>query len=246
MSTTNEAARLEAVSLSLGQKAILKNINCRIQAGVVTAIIGESGSGKSTLLYTLNGLLTVDAGQVVVLGERLPVADPRRLRQKIGFAVQDAALMPHLNLYNNLSLMARLNLWSEERIQQRFEQIMQLLEMDSSLASHYPHELSGGQQQRASLGRAFMLKPPLLLLDEPFSAVDPITRHGIYDRFEALRASETGTVVMVTHDLKEAQRLASQIIVLKDGQIVQSGELEAIRSAPVNDYIKRLFEAGLA
>lgn len=240
-------AHLEAVSLSLARKPVLKAVSCSIPTGRVVAVVGESGSGKSTLLQMLNGLLVPDAGQVTLLGERLPVADPWQLRQKIGFAVQDAALMPHLSLFDNLTLMARLNRWSNEAdIRSRFEKLMQLLEMDVSLAGQYPYQLSGGQRQRASLGRAFMLKPPLLLLDEPFSAVDPITRLDIYSRFEALLASEPATVVMVTHDLKEAQRLASHIIVLKDGQIAQADELEAVRLRPANDYVARLFKAGLS
>lgn len=234
-------ARLESVQVRAGGKTILEQIDCEIEAGTVVAIIGESGSGKSTLLHTLNGLLTPTAGRAVVLGETLPARDICALRLRIGFAVQNAALMPHLRVFDNLTIMARLIGWSASRIQDRFEHLMELLELSISLGTHYPHQLSGGQQQRVSLGRAFMLDPELLLLDEPFSAVDPITRVGIYDRFEALMATGTRSAVIVTHNLKEAERLADRLIVIKDGRILQTGSMAQVREQPADSYIARLF-----
>lgn len=239
-------ARLQSLDAELGGRLILNDLSLTIDTNKVTAIIGESGSGKSTLLYSLNGMVTASSGEVEVLGESLATADLVRLRRKIGFAVQDAALMPHFRVYENMTLMARLMGTDEVDMRAHFHVMMELLELDPSLGEVYPHQLSGGQQQRISLGRAFMMKPPLLLLDEPFSAVDPITRLGIYDRFEALLTMDPVSVVMVTHDLKEASRLAENIIVLKDGRLMQAGTLDEVRKAPAQDYVAHLFDAGLS
>lgn len=239
-------ASLQSLYVKRGNHQALSDLSLKIDANRVTAIIGESGSGKSTLLYSLNGIVAAASGEVEVLGESLATADLIKLRRKIGFAVQDAALMPHLRVYENMTLMARLMGIDDADIRAHFRVMMELLELDPNLGEVYPHQLSGGQQQRISLGRAFILKPPLLLLDEPFSAVDPITRLGIYDRFEALLQADPVSVVMVTHDLKEASRLADDIIILKDGRLIQAGKLDEVRQAPAHDYVARLFEVGLS
>jgi len=235
------AAEMVDLGVKLGNRVILKHLNCQIAAGQITALVGESGSGKSTLLYTMNGLVRPNAGRLTVLGLPFPPANADLFRRRIGFAVQSSALMPHLSAFDNLTLMAKLTGWPPDKTRERFDKLMSVLGLDSALGEHYPHQLSGGQQQRISLGRAFMLNPEMLLLDEPFSAVDPITRSEIYDRFEALMEIEPKSVVIVTHNLAEAERLADQIIVLKEGEIVQQGEVSVIRRHPANDYVARLF-----
>ena len=239
-------ARLQSLDVVLGARAILRDLSAEIRAHKVTAIVGESGSGKSTILHSLNGMVSGVRGQVEVFGKPLASQDLVQLRRKIGFAVQNAALMPHLRVYENMTLMARLDGMDEAAMRARFQKLMALLELDVAYGDYYPHQLSGGQRQRISLGRAFMKKPSLLLLDEPFSAVDPMTRLGIYDRFEALLAAEPVSVVMVTHDLREAKRLAEDIIVIKEGRVIQAGRLQDVQAAPAHDYVAQLFVAGLA
>lgn len=232
---------MSGVTVKVDDKTILHDINYQIHAGTVVALVGESGSGKSTFLYTLNGSLVPSSGQVTVLGQELPMENPVILRRRMGLAVQNSALMPHLRVFDNVTIMARLVGWSAQRIKERFEQLMVLLELDPAMGKRYPYQLSGGQQQRINLGRAFMLNPEMLLLDEPFSSVDPITRRGIYDQFEALMAAEQKSAVMVTHNLTEATRLADQLVVLRQGNIVQTGTAEEIIEQPVNDYVAKLW-----
>lgn len=233
----------DQVSIRIGDKLILDGVSCKVAAGAVVAILGESGSGKSTMLHAINGSLPSSAGCLTVLGERLPVHRPETLRRRMGFAIQNAALMPHLRVFENLTIMARLGGWPKERMQRRFKHLMELLELDPALGTRYPHELSGGQQHRVSLGRAFMLDPEMLLLDEPFSAVDAITRGSIFESFEALMAVEHRSAIMVTHNLREARRLADELIVVRAGQIMQTGSFNVIAAHPANDYVERLFAA---
>ena len=244
MKAAQTIVAMTGVSIKIDGKVILHDINYQINAGTVVALVGESGSGKSTFLYTLNGLLVPSSGQITVLGQELPTKNPAALRRRIGLAVQNSALMPHLRVFDNLTIMARLVGWPVSRIQARFVQLMALLELDTAMGECYPHQLSGGQQQRISLGRAFMLGPEMLLLDEPFSALDPITRRSVSDRFEALMAAEKKSAVLVTHNLAEAERLADQLVVLHQGRIVQTGTAEEIIKQPVNDYVARLWVKG--
>jgi osmoprotectant transport system ATP-binding protein len=136
--------------------------------------------------------------------------------------------------------------WDAPRRERRFVHLMELMELDPALGARHPHELSGGQQQRVSLCRAMMVEPPLLLLDEPFSAVDPITRLGIHDHFRRLAEAEPVTVVLVTHDMREAVELASELVVLREGRVAQAGSCEAVLAAPAAPWIARLFEAQLS
>ncbi|MEE4297844.1 MAG: ATP-binding cassette domain-containing protein [Pseudomonadales bacterium] len=229
------------VAKRFGSTEVLRDVDLAIAAGRTTAVIGESGSGKSTLLQMINGLVRPDAGEVRVFGERVGPDTVLGIRRRTGYAVQGSALFPHLTVRENVTLLARLEGWSASRREDRLAHLMALVELVPELAGRYPHELSGGQQQRVSLCRAMMLEPPLLLLDEPFSAVDPITRMGIHDHFRRLAASEPVTVVLVTHDLREAVELASELVVLGDGGVARAGAVEAVRSAPGAPWIERLF-----
>lgn len=205
------------------------------------ALVGESGSGKSTLLQLVNGLVHPDAGSVSLFGEPIDYADLPAIRRNMGFAVQGAGLFPHLTTFENITLVARLNGWAKEKIEARVELLFGLLDLDPVLAQRYPHTLSGGQQQRAALCRAMMLNPPLLLLDEPFSALDPITRRSIHEEFLRLQAAESRSIVMVTHDMDEALRLASYLVILKEGEVIQAGAIEAVQAAPADAYVEHLF-----
>ena len=205
-----------------------------------TALIGESGSGKSTLLHLICGLLRPEHGQVQVFGKPLDYANLVPLRRRMGFAVQGAALFPHMTVYDNVTLVSRIDGWSQPEINQRFTQLMDMLNLAASLRDRYPHELSGGQQQRVSLCRAMMLNPPLLLLDEPFSSLDPMTRYAIQREFLRVQEAEKRTILLVTHDISEVFLLADDVIMLQRGRLVQTGAVSQVAQAPANDYVAEL------
>lgn len=234
------------VTKSYGNKTILESLSLRIPANVTTAIVGESGSGKSTLLQMANGLVLPDSGQVSVLESELDADNRISKRLQIGYSVQGAALFPHLSVSENITIMATLLQWPADKTRARLDTLIELLEVDRELLPRYPFSLSGGQQQRVSLCRAMMLNPPLLLLDEPFSALDPLTRESIQDEFHKIQAVETRSMVLVTHDMQEALKLAQEIIVLREGKVEQQAAATEIQANPANEYVSSLFNIGVA
>lgn len=238
------AIELDGVSKRFGANEVLRDVSLTLPAGSTTAVVGESGSGKSTLLKLINGIHRADAGDVRVGAERVPhEANLPAFRQRIGYAVQGAGLFPHLNAKANVTLTASLAGWGEDRIQPRYDELLTAVGLATDVGERYPHELSGGQQQRLGLCRAFMLAPEVLLLDEPFSAVDPLTRLAIHDEFAALRDAEQTTTVLVTHDMAEALKLADAVAVIREGRIDQFGASADVHAAPANDYVRSLFRA---
>jgi osmoprotectant transport system ATP-binding protein len=205
----DEATALDAVSLQFPDD-------------VITAVIGPSGCGKSTLLKLCNGLIRPDTGAVRVFGEPIDYATLPRLRRRLGYAVQGNVLFPHLTARDNITLLARLEGWDAQQIGDRVLELMRLCQLEEAQLERYPHQLSGGQQQRVGLCRAMMLRPEILLLDEPFAAIDPITREDIQQQLLALQQAEPRTSVLVTHDMREALLLAEHIVVLGSGRIVHS------------------------
>jgi osmoprotectant transport system ATP-binding protein len=234
------AACLRDVGVRFGDARILSDVNLTVPGSRVTAIVGESGSGKSTLLRLLNGLVTATAGAVEVLGQSMRQADVVGLRRRIGYAVQDVGLFPHLRVLANILLPLEIAAGDPEAGRDRAGRLMELMGLDTGIAKRYPHELSGGQQQRVGICRAMICEPPLLLLDESFSGVDALTRIEIHERFADLQAAEGTTVVLVTHDVHEAVRLASHLVVLRDGRIVAQGTPAELRARPSGDYARRL------
>ncbi len=232
------------ITKSYGDKTILNGLSLSITANITTAIVGASGSGKSTLIQIANGLIIPERGQVSVFGSPITNGKITDKRLAIGYSVQGAGLFPHMSVFENITLMATLQRWSEQNTKIRFHTLMQLLELDRELSDRYPFSLSGGQQQRVSLCRAMMLNPPLLLLDEPFSALDPVTRVSIQQEFLKLQQAETRSMVLVTHDMFEAIKLAQEIIVMRDGRIEQQGSVAEIQNNPASDYVQALFHAG--
>ena len=228
------------VSKSFGDLVVFNDLSLMLPSGQTTAIVGASGSGKTTLLQMVNALEQPDRGCVQVFGEPIPQHKLQHLRHRIGYAVQGAGLFPHLSARDKVVLVARLQGWSEARIQQRFEELLEAMALPASVAERPPRELSGGQQQRLGLCRALMLEPDLLLLDEPFSAVDPVTRLGLYERFEEVQRRQAISTLLVTHDMREARRLADVLVVLEQGQIVQSGAPDDVFAAPGSPYVERL------
>ena len=230
------------VSKRFGHVTVFDRLDLSINKGLVTALIGESGSGKSTLLQLVNGLLVPDRGRVEVFGEPVPAVQSSIFRRRIGYAVQGTGLFPHLRIDRNIGLLGKLEGWSAPKLARRVDELMTLMDLGPELKHRYPHQLSGGQQQRAGICRAMLLRPEILLLDEPFSGVDPLTRDEIHQRFDELMRAEPATVVLVTHDVQEAMRLAAELVVLEGGRILQAGTLREVVDRPANAAVARLFE----
>jgi osmoprotectant transport system ATP-binding protein len=235
----------QGVSKSYGEETALHNVTVALADGVTTAVVGPSGGGKSTLLQLINGLVRPSSGTIQVFGKPIDYDRLPELRRQIGYAVQGTGLFPHLTVERNITLLARLVGWDTERIRSRASELMERVGLPWTFATRYPHELSGGQQQRVGLCRAMMLQPPLFLLDEPFGALDPVTRNDIQQEFLRLQQSEPRTIVLVTHDLREALRLAQRLIVLDRGRIAQHGPGEEIVSAPTDEFVRNFFQTQL-
>jgi len=234
------AAELRNVRLQRGEVIALDDVSIAFPSGHTTAVLGSSGSGKSTLIQLVIGLLTPDSGSVTTLGESLRPENLRALRQRIGYAIQEVALLPHMKIRENILLPAILGGWTEEVRNARVEELLGLMQLPASVLDRFPHELSGGQQQRAGLCRALILRPDLLLLDEPFSGLDTMTRRNIHEQFLAMRRTMPISTILVTHDPEEAIRLAEYIVVMKSGQLQQFGLVEEVIERPANDYVRQL------
>jgi osmoprotectant transport system ATP-binding protein len=233
------------VSKSLaGGRKVLDNIDLALPFGVTTAVVGESGSGKTTLLCLVNAVLEPDEGAVKVFGEPIP-ADLYKFRRNIGYSVQGAGLFPHMTNWGNVTLLPRLEGWGAESIQARYLALLDEMGLPQDISQRYPAQLSGGQQQRVGLCRALMLRPRLLLLDEPFATIDPITRVEIYACFRKIQESEGVSTLLVTHDMREAARLASWIVIVRAGRIVQSGPTQEVLAEPADAYVARLLREQL-
>jgi osmoprotectant transport system ATP-binding protein len=220
---------------------VLHDVDLALPERATSAVVGESGSGKSTLLQLINAVYRADRGTVKVFDRTIPDEDAYRWRRAIGYSVQGAGLFPHLTVYENVTLLARLSGVERELLETRYRSLLDVMGLSHELDGRFPHLLSGGQQQRVGLCRALMLQPKLLLLDEPFSALDSITRTGLYEVFKRLRDLESVTTVLVTHDVGEAAQLADHIVVLKDGVVQQSAPVESVLQRPANDYVRTLF-----
>ncbi len=224
---------------------VLKNISLTIQAQAITVLIGPSGSGKSTLLQLVNGLIRPEEGELLVFQNAIDYDNITALRRRIGYAVQGTGLFPHLTIKQNIALLAGLESWPPEKIVKRVNYLINLVNLKSGHLDKYPHQLSGGEQQRVGLCRAMMLNPEIFLLDEPFGALDPITRNEIHDEFVLLQKTEPRTIILVTHDLREAVKLADTIVVLNNGQVQQMAPPEEILQKPANDFVARFVKLQL-
>lgn len=237
---------LADVNKHYGDTHVLRDVSISFPTGKTTAIVGASGSGKTTLLRLINALETIDSGTLLVHGAPIP-EDLTGFRRRMGYAVQGAGLLPHLSVLDNVVLVAKLDGVALDVRRQRAEQLLQRMSLTSELWERYPGQLSGGQQQRVGLCRALMLEPQLLLLDEPFSAVDPITRLDLHEHFLQLRNSDRAlSTIMVTHDMREAIKLADHLVILAAGEVAQAGPINAVIEAPDNDYVARLVTEQLA
>lgn len=234
---------LREVSKSFGRVSVLAPTTLSVARGRSTVLIGPSGCGKSTLLRLMLGLLRPDAGSVYFRGVELAPHNVRGLRQAMGYVVQDGGLFPHLTAAGNVSLMARYLGWDAARIRGRLDGLTTLTRFPGEALARYPAQLSGGQRQRVGLMRALMLDPEVLLLDEPLGSLDPLVRAELQEDLAEVFRSLGKSVVLVTHDLAEAAFFGHEIVLLRDGRIVQRGVLEDLLNAPADPFVTRFIRA---
>ena len=237
---------LDAVTKSFAGTPVLRGVSLAVEPGSVTALIGRSGCGKSTLLRLCLGLIRPDAGRVTFDGTDLAALPPREVnavRHRVGYVVQDGGLFPHLTARGNVVLLARHLGTPPAEVAGRLESLCMLCRFDPALLGRPPHKLSGGQRQRVGLMRALFTDPDALLMDEPLGALDPIVRDELQDELAALFARLGKTVVFVTHDLAEAARLSSDVVLLEAGRVAQRGSYEELRDAPAGEFVTRFVTA---
>lgn len=204
-----------------GQRDILSDLNLKVGTGEILVLLGRSGCGKTTTLKMINRLRDPSEGEILVEGKSLRDWDPIRLRRRIGYVIQEVGLLPHLSVERNIALLPQLEGWPRERRQRRVTELLEMVALDPGKFRHrYPRELSGGQRQRVGVARALAADPPILLMDEPFGALDPLTRAEIQREFLALQARLHKTIVFVTHDIREALIMGTRIAVLESGKLV--------------------------
>jgi osmoprotectant transport system ATP-binding protein len=234
---------LTGVGKSYGQTVALRPTTLSFPAGRTTVLIGPSGCGKSTLLRLLLGLIWPDTGEVRFDGERLDRDNVRGVRLRTGYVVQDGGLFPHLTSRDNVALVACQLGWVRERIANRVAELAVLVRLPVDALDRYPAQLSGGQRQRVGLMRALMLDPPVLLLDEPMGALDPLVRAELRADLKVIFRDLGKTVVLVTHDLSEAAILADRVVLLRDGAVVQEGPMAELESDPADPFVTRFIQA---
>jgi osmoprotectant transport system ATP-binding protein len=228
----------------ISERTILDDISLQVEEGETLVLLGRSGSGKTTLLKMVNRILTPTGGEVRFEGKAAHDWDPIQLRRRIGYVIQDAGLFPHYTVEQNVGLVPRLEKWEPARIQSRVRELLTLVGLAlETYGVRYPRQLSGGEKQRVGIARALAADPPLLLLDEPFAALDPVTRFEMQQQFLKLRNSLNKTALFVTHDIREALLLGSRIALLKDGRlevVAKASEFESASSPEARAFLSTL------
>lgn len=233
--------RFEHVDYSYGKTQVLKDFNLQIGKGEFLTVIGRSGCGKTTMLKLINALLTPDAGQIYVDGRNIATVDKIALRRSIGYAIQNKGLFPHMTVAQNISYVPIISGQKDKKaIDQRVDELLQLVGLDTSLKKRYPSELSGGQQQRVGIARALAANPQIMLMDEPFGALDEITRKSMQNELLSLQKRLKLTIVFITHDIREAMKLGDRVLIMEDGQAIQLDTPEIIRNHPADDFVREL------
>lgn len=230
---------LKNVSKSFKNKKVLENISLEIQTGEFFVIIGSSGCGKTTLLKSINKLHNIDGGDIIINGSSISNLKPTDLPKKIGYVVQEGGLFPHLTIADNIALTLNIIGESKEKISNRVDEMLQMVNLEPDVYRNlYPSQLSGGQRQRVGVARAFAADPEIILMDEPFSALDPVTRNELQDEVFNLQKRFNKTIIFVTHDMDEAIKLASRICIIQNGSVIQCDTPENILKYPANNYVE--------
>lgn len=229
------------VSKLFGAQKAVNDLNLNFQEGSFSVLIGTSGSGKSTTLKMINRLVEHDSGVIRFAGEEIRSLPVLELRRRMGYAIQSIGLFPHWSVAQNIATVSQLQKWSRARIDDRIDELMALLGLESNLRERYPHQLSGGQQQRVGVARALAADPQVLLMDEPFGALDPVTRGALQQEMTRIHRLLGRTIVLVTHDIDEALRLAEHLVLMDHGEVVQQGNPLTMLTRPANDFVRQFF-----
>lgn len=235
--------RLDNVAKSYGTHVALAPASIEFEAARTTVLIGPSGCGKSTVLRMIVGLVRPDTGRILIAGEPLTDANLERSRHAMGYVIQDGGLFPHLSAAANVTLLARHLGRDRAWINARVQALAELVRIPEALLGRHPRDLSGGQRQRISLMRALMLDPPVLLLDEPLGALDPVTRFGLQEELKGIFSRLGKTVVLVTHDMSEAAYFGDTLVLLREGRILQQGTVRALLDRPTEPYVRDFIRA---
>jgi osmoprotectant transport system ATP-binding protein len=230
------------VSKNFKDTEAVRGVSFEVPTGKTLVLLGTSGSGKTTTLKMINRLMETSSGEIFINGMNISSTPPELLRRKIGYISQNNGLFPHYTVAENLAIVPKLLKWDQVTILAKSKDLLERIRLPFEVfANKYPHQLSGGQQQRVAIARAMVTDPPLLLMDEPFGALDPITKLGIRKEFKDLTRSDRKTIVVVTHDILEAIELGDQICLMDNGEIIQSGTAQTLIFTPKNKFVKDFF-----
>ena len=236
-----EMIRLEHVTKSFGRYKALDDVSIVVEEGEFLTVIGRSGWGKTTMLRMINGLQKPDSGKVYAAGEDVGEADLIRLRRKIGYVIQNKGLFPHMTVEKNIIYVPVISGQKDKRQNRKLaEELIGLVGLEREMLDRYPEELSGGQQQRVGIARALASRPKLLLMDEPFGALDEITKRAMQNELLALQKKLGMTVVFITHDIREAMKLGDRVLVMEQGKIAQCDTPENVKKNPADEFVKEL------
>ena len=236
-----EMIRLEHVTKSFGRYKALDDVSIVVEEGEFLTVIGRSGCGKTTMLRMINGLQKPDSGKVYAAGEDVGEADLIRLRRKIGYVIQNKGLFPHMTVEKNIIYVPVISGQKDKRQNRKLaEELIGLVGLEREMLDRYPEELSGGQQQRVGIARALASRPKLLLMDEPFGALDEITKRAMQNELLALQKKLGMTVVFITHDIREAMKLGDRVLVMEQGKIAQCDAPENVKKNPADEFVKEL------
>ena len=236
-----EMIRLEHVTKSFGRYKELDDVSIVVEEGEFLTVIGRSGCGKTTMLRVINGLQKPDSGKVYAAGEDVGEADLIRLRRKIGYVIQNKGLFPHMTVEKNIIYVPVISGQKDKRQNRKLaEELIGLVGLEREMLDRYPEELSGGQQQRVGIARALASRPKLLLMDEPFGALDEITKRAMQNELLALQKKLGMTVVFITHDIREAMKLGDRVLVMEQGKIAQCDTPENVKKNPADEFVKEL------
>jgi len=228
------------VTKKFGKKIAVNHFNLHIEKGSLTMFIGPSGCGKTTTLRMINRLTSFDEGNILINNKPIKEINPVELRRNIGYVIQEIGLFPHFSVFENIAIVPRLLKWEQKKIDERVKELLELVTLDQSFAHKFPLELSGGERQRVGLARALAAEPEILLMDEPFGAIDPINRLKLQDSFLEIQEEIKKTIVFVTHDINEAIKLGDKIAIINKGNLVQYDEVSQILSNPANEFVENL------
>jgi osmoprotectant transport system ATP-binding protein len=233
---------VERVTKIFGNKKAVDNISFEVKDGENVVLLGTSGCGKTTTLRMINRLTEATSGNIFVAGKNIKDVSPEELRRNIGYVLQHNGLFPHYTIAENIAIVPELLKWPKQKIKNRTSELLEQLHLPQDYLSLYPQELSGGQQQRVGLARALAADPPVLLMDEPFGALDAVTRASITNEFSELEVLKNKTIVLVTHDIREAFQLGDKILLMDKGKIIQEGTPASLLLNPANNFVSDFFE----